>query len=213
MTNAERRWANLRHEGRYVNPAALVAPLPNTVRVKSDGTIALFGDIYTAEATFPPGTDLHIARDARGNMTACSTEDARQIAAKRADDAADDAKRRRHEQAETRRANRDANEQLGIPTQWIPDANPYVSTDWHGTDRPRRREPTYHVRLLDDLHDGRLHRRKGDTLCKANTRWGDLIDRDYRDRYQFEAHRATCRACLKVAARWSDNLSTGGDTT
>lgn len=202
--NTTPRWTGLRETRQFINPVALRAALPDTVTVNDDGTVTLFGDTYTPVESIPAGTVLRVSRGARGNLSACPADEVARAEAERAAEAAAEAERRRFAVERERRENRVANERLNIPVAWLPEANPYMTTEWNGPGgRMGKRGAVFHVRLIEDLHDGRLRRSKGETLCSGRSKWGDLFAIEDRDPTAFEAHQVTCRACLATAARWS----------
>ena len=67
-----------------------------------------------------------------------------------------------------------------------------------------------HIWLQEDLHEGRLQRKKGDFLCTAASgsngkQWSAQTEETHVDGdgkpYQ---PKVTCQACLKIAQRWND---------
>ena len=196
-----RGWVQLVCQSRFVNPAAVRGHLPETIPVSADGTVVLFGDAYRPAIPLTPGTAVGVRRDPRGFLLVRPVDELRREA--EVLQAAADAAReqQRLEQARLDRENQDFNERLNVPARWLPDANPYLVTDWYG--KPRRTAPAYHVRLVDDLDEGRLRRRAGEYLCAAanRTTWADLFA--ITDRNGDRSIRVSCRACLAITRRWT----------
>lgn len=212
MIAANPQWTELQHTTCFVNPTALRAPVPETVTVNDDGTVTLFGDIYRPAQPLRGGTVLTVSRGPRGNLAVCPASEVDRAEQARAKDAAEAAAERAQAFDQKRQENRDANQRLNIPATWLPEANPYMTTEWNGPHgRPGKRGAVYHIRLTESLHEGRLHREPGDTLCANRSKWGDLFDITERNPQAFEDHQVTCRACLTVAARWAGAHPSGPD--
>lgn len=193
-------WSRLAAPRGFINPASLRAPIPDGLTVADDGTVVLFGEHYRPEADIAPGTPVVVARDSRGNLTVAPKSDVeRSVAEQEAVRAA------RAVAAEAEReANRAVNRALNVPVTWTPDSNPFMSSHWGGAHSPAsKRGAVVHIRLAEDLHEGRLHRSKGDYLCGRRSKWGDLHPVDEPAQVGASAQRVTCRSCLRVSDRWS----------
>lgn len=203
MNDQSTGWVKLVRGSRFVNPTAVRGHLPETILVSADGSVVLFGDAYRPATPLTPGTAVGVRRDLGGYLLARPV-DGLQREAQIPQAAADAARVQQLEQARKDRENQEFNDRLNVPARWLPDANPYLATDWYG--KPRRTVPVYHVRLIDDLDAGRLRRRAGEYLCAAanRTKWADLFaitDRNIDDR----SIRVSCCACLAVTKRWTDS--------
>lgn len=124
--------------------------------------------------------------------------------------------RRREE--EERRANdrkyreeaRAFNASLNIPVQWVPGIKDVLSglsaNSWGDG---RNAATVEHILLQEDLHDGRLQRKEGDFLCTSahgnnGKNWSWQKESVWIDSEQQEVRpKVTCKACLKIAERWS----------
>lgn len=59
-----------------------------------------------------------------------------------------------------------------------------------------------HVILDEELHRGRLHRQRGDLLCKPASKLGSrTMGVSDGDGHDWEESRVTCQACLKIMER------------
>jgi hypothetical protein len=94
------------------------------------------------------------------------------------------------------------NRTLRIPVKWHPDIKDVLSGLSETSDGSgRNRATVLHIRLREDLHDGRLHRSAGDMLCTSKSQnngrnW-------YGHAYQ-ESGRVTCTRCLALAKKWQE---------
>ena len=95
---------------------------------------------------------------------------------------------------------------LEIPVPWcagIKDVLSGLTEDSWGDGR--NRATVEHVLLLEDLHDGKLHRPSGTFLCSTNTgkQWsGQTRDDHFDGEGNPYIPKITCKACLRVAQRW-----------
>jgi len=104
--------------------------------------------------------------------------------------------RREEEAAEALRFN----ESLSIPVLWTPDIKIVMSgLQLHSNGSGFKKNTVYHVKLLEDLNDGRLKRQRGEFLCSKEKGALDYINVD--DNHLIEK-KVTCKACLKVALRF-----------
>lgn len=106
------------------------------------------------------------------------------------------------------------NRALGVPVAWLPDhhfrADGAPATGWSNR--------VQHVRLREDLHEGRLHRVRGDWLCRPTRRGHDELfgvdDREAERGTDASALLAfspvTCAACLRVCRRWANSAKKDG---
>ena len=202
MSDQGTGWVKLVRGSRFVNPAAVRGHLPETILVSADGSVVLFGDVYRPTTPLNPGTAVGLRRDLGGYLLARPVDEL-QREAEIPQAAAHSASGQQLVEGDRKdRENQEFNERLNVPARWLPDANPYLATEWYG--KPRRTAPEYHVRLIDDLDAGRLRRRAGEYLCAAanRTKWADLFaitDRNSDDR----SIRVSCRACLAITKRWT----------
>lgn len=99
------------------------------------------------------------------------------------------------------------NRSLGVPVAWLPDYH-FRSDGSPGSGWSNR---VYHVRLREDLAEGRLRRERGDWLCKSSRRGhGELFsvgdreeERGTDEETLLSIERVTCRACRRMCRRWS----------
>jgi hypothetical protein len=100
------------------------------------------------------------------------------------------------------------NAALTIPVAWKPGYKSVLSglsiTSWGDG---RNRATVEHIWLLDELHEGKLHRKRGDFLCSSSSgsngeQWvsPESICRDG-DGNDY-VPKVTCQSCLKIARRW-----------
>lgn len=100
------------------------------------------------------------------------------------------------------------NATLNIPVKWTTGVNLVLSglSETSAGDGYFK-NTVQHIMLLEDLKDGRLVRHKGGFLCNVKRR-GRLKDRDASYHVDGDGNRytpkVTCKACLRIARRWSD---------
>lgn len=112
-------------------------------------------------------------------------------------------------QEERRQETLGSNRSLGVPVAWLPDYH-FRSDGNSGSGWSNR---VTHVRLREALTEGRLKRERGDWLCKPSRRGhGELFSvADREEEYGTDEEvllsrdAVTCRACLTMCRRWSNN--------
>lgn len=112
-------------------------------------------------------------------------------------------------QEERRQETLGLNRSLGVPVAWLPDY--HFRTD--GSPGKGWSNRVMHVRLREALTEGRLKRQRGDWLCKPSRRgYGELFSvADREEEYSTDEEvllsrdAVTCRACLRMCRRWSNN--------
>lgn len=127
--------------------------------------------------------------------------------------------RAKQEQEEKERAGRERREAeafnatLHIPVRWVPgikDVLSGLSDDSWGDGR--NKATVNHIVLLEELNDGRIHRKQHDLLCTSPSgsngkRWHGMdYDRGclaYDGNNDAYPAKITCKSCLKIAQRWS----------
>lgn len=101
------------------------------------------------------------------------------------------------------------NRSLGVPVAWLPDYH-FRPDGSAGSGWANR---VYHVRLREDLAEGRLRRGRGDWLCKPSRRGhGELFSVGDREEEHgtgeeslLSIHPVTCKACLRMSRRWAES--------
>lgn len=189
-------WCPTRLLDKFIDPAGLRAPLPETVLVAEDGTITVGGNRYTTIPQHPSGTVLLLRRDRRGNLLIALQADLDRHTDQQRDRIRDETA----QAAAVRQAAVEFNANLHVPVGWVPASNPRVSGHWYG-DGAGRADGVTHIRLMAPLTQGRLHRERGWFLCKASGKWGEL--HPIEDVEQDMGRRVTCKSCLRLAARWA----------
>lgn len=193
----------------FINPFWLSAlPREEASAVGDDGSILLAGEpmIARGPSPFAPGEAVTIRILGR-TITAYETKaladyDAAQDAARKAEDE-ERAARRAAAEAEALRVNA----ALNIPVTWRPEIKVVLSglSENSRMDGANRRT-VMHVRLLEPLDSGPLHRAKGDYLCTAaagsNGSWAELAEA-WDDQPLHHTAPVSCKACLKLARRWA----------
>ncbi|WP_340672370.1 hypothetical protein [Bradyrhizobium ottawaense] len=92
---------------------------------------------------------------------------------------------------------KDFNAALRIPVRWDPAFKVSVNACGQSYGSGARSNAVDHVLLREDLTIGRIERKAGDLLCEASPDW--VNDYDLKKVYP-----VTCRACLKIAARFKE---------
>lgn len=95
---------------------------------------------------------------------------------------------------------KDFNAALRIPVRWDPAFKVSVNACGRSYGSGARSNAVDHVLLREDLTIGRIKRKAGDLLCEASPDW--VNDYDMKKVYP-----VTCRACLKIAARFKEAAS------
>lgn len=194
---------------RFISPFWLSAlPREEASAVAADGSILLAGEPVVARgpSPFEPGETVTVRVLGR-TITAYETEalaahDAAQAAARKAEDEERAARRAADEAAAL-----EANAALNIPVTWRPEIKVVLSglSENSRMDGANRRT-VMHVRLLEPLDSGALHRATGDYLCTAaagsNGSWAELADA-WDDLPMHRTAPVTCKACLRLARRWA----------
>ena len=97
------------------------------------------------------------------------------------------------------------NRALNIPGRWFPEIKHRLgglmeNSAGNGTCK----NSVVHVYLLEDLHDGRLHRNARDFLCTQpeGNHFKELITEES-EPWNCENLQVTCQQCLKIAKRWA----------
>ena len=102
------------------------------------------------------------------------------------------------------------NATLHIPVKWLSGMKDVLSglgeNSWGDG---RNAASVTHIWLQEDLHEGKMHRSKGDFLCTSssgtNGRQWSAQPEDYcfdGDGNHYQG-KVTCKSCLKLAARWN----------
>ncbi|MDD2541431.1 MAG: hypothetical protein PHH28_10385 [Desulfuromonadaceae bacterium] len=99
------------------------------------------------------------------------------------------------------------NASLKIPVPWCAGIKDVLSgLNENNNGDGRNRATVEHILLLEDLHEGKLHRPAGAFLCSINTgkQWSTQTRDDWFDEKENPyIPRITCKACLKIAQRWN----------
>lgn len=92
------------------------------------------------------------------------------------------------------------NRSLKLPVKWHPDIKDVLSGLSEKSDGSgRNRATVLHIRLREDLQDGRLRRSAGDMLCTSNSKNNG---RQWYGQPYEESGRVTCVRCLALAKKW-----------
>lgn len=104
------------------------------------------------------------------------------------------------------------NRTIRLPIQWDVDQKVVLSGLSEGSfGDGAYRNTVYHILCLEELACGRLKRRSGDFLCTAASRTnGAFVSSRLRHKItdgegQLYTPRVTCKACLRLAARFGDS--------
>lgn len=109
---------------------------------------------------------------------------------------------RQHQAALDRRHAEDLafNRSLQLPVKWHPDIKDVLSGLSEKSDGSgRNRATVLHIRLREDLQDGRLRRSAGDMLCTSGSKNNG---RQWYGHAYEESGRVTCARCLALAKKW-----------
>ena len=90
------------------------------------------------------------------------------------------------------------NRSLNIPVQWVPEIKHVLgglTERSYGNGMNNR--SVIHVMLMEDLHDGRLHREADQPLCGGTMGSFSELSVDH-----YPEMRVTCKKCLNIAERW-----------
>jgi hypothetical protein len=92
------------------------------------------------------------------------------------------------------------NERLVLPVKWQTGIKDVLSGLTEKSDGSGRNRATVnHIRLLEDLHDGRLRRKAGDFLCTSASQTNGL---NWSNQPYEPGGRVTCARCLALAKKW-----------
>lgn len=149
-------------------------------------------------SVFPPGTAVKVWVDFHFVCASSAELEAREQARK----ALAEEEAVRHQEALTRRFEEDQafNDTLRLPVKWHPDIKDVLSgLTEHSNGDGRSRATVVHIRLSEDLKEGRLRRSAGDMLCTSSSQnngrhW-------YGHSYE-ERGRISCARCLALAKKW-----------
>ena len=131
--------------------------------------------------------------------------------------------RKEYEEQERQRKEdaRNFNANLNIPVKWTLEIKPVLSgLQINSSGDGENRRTVYHILLLEDLNEGRLHRKAGEFLCSHNKgrfpdlhvwqRTGEMIRSIAKTGGFIESEvtvsmkscQVTCKKCLQMARRW-----------
>lgn len=182
-------------------------------RVTDDGVIVWNGRTFRfIDSCLPAGTDVEVRIWADVYCVTVADIDSQAAADKQRQQQDDDARRDR---LNKRRTNAQAlNARIALPVTWevaIKDVLSGLSANSNGDGR--NRATVEHVRVLQELRDGRLIRKAGDFLCsRAQGNWANQQpEKAYDGDGNAYEPAVNCKACLRIAARWMrpDKGSTG----
>lgn len=114
--------------------------------------------------------------------------------------------RRQREWIRTQPA-REFNASLKVPVQWQPNYKLVLSgLTERSAGNGHYKGTVYHIQVLEDLHEGRLHRPAHSLLCTKDS--GSYGVHDTQEQTEYIAssgitHKVTCQACLRIAQKWS----------
>ncbi len=185
----------------------------HSATVAAAGAVTVEGvTLQLRDTSLAMGTAVRVWLDASDLFVCATVADIEQEAEdRRAKAAADDAKRRARLDA-IRDAALAANAEIALPVRWdvgVKDVLSGLSANSWGDGRSKA--TVEHIYLLEAFEAGRIKRRKGDFLCTMASgsngkRWATTLER-WRDGdgapYQ---PRVSCKACLRIAARWRRNV-------
>lgn len=107
---------------------------------------------------------------------------------------------REREQIRTQPA-RAFNASLCVPVRWQPNYKIVLSgLSARGAGNGQNRATVYHIQLLEDLDDSRLHRKASELLCSTNTGSYGMPKSD--EERTGTTYQVTCQTCLRMAQRW-----------
>lgn len=104
------------------------------------------------------------------------------------------------------------NAKLCIPVAWSAGIKSVLSgLSETSMGNGRSKATVEHIYLLEDLHDGSLHRKANTFLCSSNDSangklWIDVEDFDYDENNDKYTPKITCKKCLQIAQRWNKEL-------
>lgn len=154
------------------------------------------------------GTAVRVWLDASGHFVCATVADIeREAEDRRAKAAADDAQRRARADASRDEALA-ANAEIALPVRWdvgVKDVLSGLSANSWGDGRSKA--TVEHIYLLEAFEEGRIKRREGDFLCTTASgsngkRWSATVERWRDGAGLLYAPKVTCRACLRLVARW-----------
>ena len=171
--------------------------------VLPSGLVDLRGVEMRLEAgAFAPGEEVEVWIDGTGHFAAARVQD---LEAERARQQTERA-RQEAESAERRRRHLEAalafNARIALPVAWRPAIKDVLSgLSEHSRGDGCSKATVLHILLWEPLRVGRLQRRAGDFLCTAasGSNGKDWAGRNGQPR---PIARVTCKACLRLAARW-----------
>lgn len=178
--------------------------------VSADATVMVEGVALRLRGErLPAGTAVRVWLNAAGFFV-CATEAEIERAAeeRRAKLAAEDAQARARLDA-LRDEALAFNAKISLPVQWdvgIKDVLSGLSESSWGDGRSKA--TVHHIYLLEAFDAGRFKRRKGDFLCTSASRsngrrWSAAVVERAHDRFNAPYQsKVTCKACLRLAARW-----------
>lgn len=190
------RWRNIGQQEATIIDSQSVRCLDQTFRLADPSEISL----HSAQKVF-----IHLSRYFYLETEEEQQEKKRKIEEQKARDTQEKQERDRKRREEALAFNAS----LNIPVEWGPGVKDVLSGysekswgDGHNS------ATVYHVFLKEDIHDGRLQRKKGDFLCSSSSKdngknWCGQQEREWIDNNR-EIHRpkVTCKSCLKIAERW-----------
>lgn len=173
----------------------------------SPRTVELEGELLDVDSSddiqLHPGEQVHISVL---DFIYFQTERELEKEKKRIQEIREKERRERRELLNRRREEAEKfNAKIGVPVKWtaaIKLVKSGLSEGSWGDGRNRR--TVQHILIQEDLKDGRFKRVAGDLLCKVGS--GKLWDDEekwYDGDGQTYTPKITCKACLKIAKRWS----------
>jgi hypothetical protein len=183
------RWMNLFRGGQQegiVNEAGVVSVQGQELPFKD------------ATGGLPPGTPVQVWVDFHFVCASTADLQAREQARKAL--AEQEALRHQEELARRRAEDLAFNQTLKLPVKWHPDIKDVLSGLSEKSDGSgRNRATVLHIRLREDLTDGRLRRSAGDMLCTSGSKNNG---RQWYGHPYEESGRVTCARCLALAKKW-----------
>lgn len=186
--------------------------------VRSDGQVELFGQLMDLSGRVPAGTRVMVYQTGNGFFRAMTegdwglTQTAKGAAAKAERERVEQEKRERNAAAVAEAYAAQAfNSRIKLPVAWdvsIKDTKHGLREDSFGDGRGS--VTVEHILLKEPLEAGRLKRDVGDFLCSANSKDNGLFQLKKPSRLGTliggvqVAPAVSCKACLKLAERWTD---------
>ncbi|WP_318493549.1 hypothetical protein [Photobacterium leiognathi] len=191
----------------FIDPSVMNS-VPCNVYVQKDGCSLAFESGYGVDLTLceplREGTAVRLSFDKVEGFELCLASDYQAYVAEQT--RVRDQKRKAEEEqrkvkeAERQQKNLVFNQALNLPFSWGVDIKVRMSgLSQHSWGDGRSRSTVHHVRVLEEIRDGRFKRDAGDFLCGKD----DSKHQGYTEVLTIEEASVSCQACLRAAKRFT----------